>query len=286
MLTRLHTRVVGSYTFTNNFWVRPFAALILALILPGLAHAGAIIPGFNSNTIPRNDDGSTSSAVALGFDVDFYGVQASSVWVNNNGNVTFDGPLGTYTPFPMNSTAHKMIAPFFADVDTRGIGQPVTYGQGMHNGRLAFGVNWIDVGHYNQMGPLNSFQLIMVDRSDTGAGNFDFIFNYNSILWETGTASGGSGLGLGGSSARVGFTNGSDVNWEMAGSAVNGALLDNGINALIHGSLDCGGVEGCYVFTVRNGSVITPTPEPSSMLMLGAGVLSVGLRIWRRRRSS
>ena len=40
------------------------------------------------------------------------------MYVNTNGNVTFDGPFGTYTPFAFPGGT-KMVAPFFADVDTR-----------------------------------------------------------------------------------------------------------------------------------------------------------------------
>ena len=40
---------------------------------------------------------------------------------------------------------------------------------------------------------LNKFQLILVDRSaDTGtAGDFDILFKYDTIQWETGDASTG-----------------------------------------------------------------------------------------------
>ena len=96
----------------------------------------------------------------------------------------------------------------------------------------------------------------MIDRSDIGAGDFDFEFNYDQILWEAGTASGSDANGLGGNSARVGYTNGSTASLELAGSAVNGAFLDGGPagTALIHNSLNSS-VDGRYVFQVRNGIV-------------------------------
>jgi hypothetical protein len=71
------------------------------------------------------------------------------------------------------------------------------------------GVNWIGFGYFPQaVDKLNSFQLIITDRSDIGVSDFDFEFNYHQIQWETGDASGGSD-GLGGSSARAGWSNGS-----------------------------------------------------------------------------
>ena len=84
----------------------------------------------------------------------------------------------------------------------------MTSGTGSVDGHLAFGVNWINVGYFNSnTDKLNRFQLILIDRSDTGPGNFDFEFNYDKIQWETGDADGSGGLG--GISARVGYSNGS-----------------------------------------------------------------------------
>ena len=42
--------------------------------------------------------------------------------VNNNGDISFDDPVPTYTPqeFPLDN--FPLIAPFWADVDTRGTG--------------------------------------------------------------------------------------------------------------------------------------------------------------------
>lgn len=258
----------------------PLAQLTLASVMTFVlaappTHAGAIHDAtlFTDYTLPRNDDGSTGQ-VALGFTLNFYGANYSSLYVNNNGNVTFDQPMGTYTPYGITNTTAAMLAPFFADVDTRGTSSgEVQYGQDTIGGRSVFGVNWINVGYFSQhYDKLNSFQLIITDRSDIAAGDFDFEFNYDQIQWETGDASGGSG-GLGGTSAAVGWSNGINASEMLPGSLVNGALLEGGINALISGSR-LSNTPGQYIWQVRNGQVVV-VPEPASLGLVGLGLASL-----------
>lgn len=217
--------------------------------------------GFESNTLAANDDRSTD-LVEVGFTLNFFGQEFTDLYVNNNGNVTFDRPLSTFTPFGLLETNVPIIAPFFADVDTRADrSELVTYGMDTIGGRPAFGVNWIDVGYFSfGDDKLNSIQLVIVDRSDIAVGDFDFEFNYNQIEWETGGASGGTD-GLGGNSARAGYSNGVDTAFELDGSAENGGFLDdNAATGLINNSLNSD-VPGRYVFIVRNGEVqVTPIP--------------------------
>ena len=65
--------------------------------------AVAYSDGCAERAIERNDDGSYGPN-PLPFPVGFFGTTYASVFVNNNGNVTFDGPLSTYTPFPLHDT--------------------------------------------------------------------------------------------------------------------------------------------------------------------------------------
>ena len=234
-----------------------------------------ILPGFNSNTLAANDDGSTG-LTPLGFNANFFGTTYNSAYVNNNGNITFTGPLSGFTPFNLLTTATPIIAPFFGDVDTRS-GNPVTYGAGIVGGRPAFGVNWLGVRHFSAVGgganglPDNTFQLVMVDRGDVAPGAFDFEYNYQQIQWESGTASGGNALGLGGSSARAGYSNGIATALELPGSAVNGALLDTGpaATSLIQNSLNSIH-PGRFIFFARNGGIGGASPNGADGILLNA----------------
>lgn len=260
------------------------AALAMASTSP--AYAAAIRLDFNSETLASTDDGSTG-AVDIGFSFDFFGTAYSQLYVNNNGNVTFDSRLSAFTPFDLLSTSSVIIAPFFGDVDTRARGSnSVTYGQGTVDGNSAFGVNWDGVGYYARADDLlNAFQLVIIERADLGAGNFDFEFNYDQIQWEAGRASGGR-YGLGGSSARAGFSNGSTDQFELFGSAVNGAFLDTGpiATSLIANSHNSQ-VDGRYVYQIRNGVVLDPN-DTSAVPIPGAGLLmaSAALVFASRRR--
>ena len=216
----------------------------------------AIRPGFNTTDFPANDDGSV--AANLGFTVNYFGSNYSDVYVNNNGNFTFGNSLGVFSASPLNSAGLKIIAAFWADLDTRGNGSGIVkYATGTVNGRSAFGATWIDVGYYNSnTDKLNSFQIILVDRSDIAVGDFDIELNYSKVLWESDDSNGGTD-GLGGNSARVGYSDGADVNFELPGSGVNGALIDGGSNALISNSHNSE-VAGRYYFPVRNGDINNP----------------------------
>ena len=243
--------------------------VIVLLCFAQAVRAGAIrdLPGFTTTTYGPNDDGSypctgtgsavppncTPSTVPIGFSVSFYGNTFDNLYVNNNGNVTFDAPLGEFTPFGMPGASNQIVAAFFADVDTR-VGNVVTFGNDTVDGHQAFGVNWFGVGYFDdETDKLNSFQLILINRADRNPGDFDIEFNYDQIHWETGDASGGFD-GLGGDSAVAGFSAGTGLPgtyFQLPGSAIPGEFLDNNPAGLIHGSLNTN-VPGRYIIPIVN----------------------------------
>ena len=99
-----------------------------------------------------------------------------------------------------------MIAPFFADVDTRGeLSGVVHLNQVVSNQTV---VTWDHVGYFGAHDLLNTFQLIVRGPDyavPVGEGQIGFY--WNTMGWETGDASGGSG-GFGGTPAAVGFGDG------------------------------------------------------------------------------
>jgi hypothetical protein len=292
------------------------AAVTLTVAVPAVAPAqvrgdrvnlvaGGSLPTGNTNLFGGNDDAATGPH-DLGFMLNFFGITHTQLFVNNNGNVTFGDGLSTFTPFGLSGSLGTgindqpitgIIAPFFADVDTRGGLRPdaefvggsrpskvglTSFGaySAADNfggvGRNLFGVTWSDVGYYSFNRDLtNTFQLLLIDRGDTGLGNFDIEFNYERMQWETGDASHGSG-GHGGNSAGVGYSNGTGnpgTFLELAGSGVNGALIDGGPNALISSGFGSG-MNGRYIFQVRNNGGGVPgetqqNPELPSTVIPG-----------------
>jgi Nidogen-like/PEP-CTERM motif len=265
-------------------------------LMASSALAGPVAAGFNSSTLPANDDGSVAGIVNPGFSMNFFGTTYTGFYINNNGNVTFNSTLSAYTPFGVGAgySGQPIIAPFFADVDTRGALSGLTsYGTGTYNGESAFGVTWPGVGYYSgHDDKLNTFQLILTNRSDVSAGDFDIYFNYNQIKWETGDFSGGVG-GLGGTSAAVGYSNGTGALgafFQFSGSLTPGALIDGGVDALSTHTND--DVTGQYLFQVRNGEVVPPpvdnggVPEPASWALMLIGFLGAGAALRSARRKT
>lgn len=245
---------------------------------------GAMRPGFDDVEFGRNDDktypdcdevSATPQTVPIGFTVNFYGESFSSCYVNTNGNITFGESLWKYTPdalYELNNT--KIIAPFWADVDTRDSGSDMVRfsGQpGQVDGHSAFGVTYRNVGYFNRWSDkLNSFQVILIDRSDIAQGDFDVEFNYNCIIWETGDASSGY-LGYGGFPARVGVSSGHGNCLEYQGSGETLEFLDadptsgvpNYQSGLIYQTLNSG-IPGRIRIPFRNG-------QPPASFTVNAG---------------
>jgi hypothetical protein len=163
-----------------------------------------------------NDDLS-SGPFNLGFTFEFFGNNFTQFFVNNNGNITFTNSLFSFsaTGFP-NLFGEAMVAPFWADVDTRGAGSGLTrLAQGTNplTGRPFIQVDWPDVGYFsNHVDKLNDFTLYI---EDDPLGDL-ICFDYRNMEWTTGDASNGTN-GFGGTGADIGFDAGDGVNFISLG---------------------------------------------------------------------
>jgi Secretion system C-terminal sorting domain len=175
-------------------------------------------PDTTYNVLPPNDDGS-STAIALPFTFSLFGDTYTEVYVNNNGNISFDNPYTIFISSPFPSSNFVMLAPFWADVDTRG-----DDGQGLNGGQVVYRVtptalyvNWMGVGYFpSQTDKHNSYQLIITDGSDPAvpAGN-NVSFCYKDMQWTSG------GNGLNGSPATAGVNRGDGVDHAQVGRFVD-----------------------------------------------------------------
>ncbi|WP_158501494.1 kelch repeat-containing protein [Vitiosangium sp. GDMCC 1.1324] len=224
--------------------------------------------GSNAHVLQASDDGS-AGPIELGFPINFFGTFYTRLYVNTNGSVTFQAPLYKYIPFDVTAGKTPIIAPFLADVDTRAAASGrVRYGTVSFDGHLALCVNWISVGYSRERtDKLNSFQLLLVDRNDSGLGNFDIVMNYDRIEWESGAASGGTG-GLGGQSAAAGFSAGTgkpDTFFGFPGSRLPGALLDGNATTGLTRTSHNSPLLGRHIFRMRKGLLSVPKPAGRSL---------------------
>lgn len=237
--------------------------VLVAFALPSYSSPIRQMPGLEATSIGRGDDHS-SGPVPLPFALNFYGRRYETLFVNNNGNVSFGRPLSAFVPFDLRATRVPMIAAYFADVDTSGLrGGVVTYGSGRLGGRRVFGVNYSDVGPFpsGSSSSTNSFQLLLIERPDTGDGNFDIELNYARISWDLGRSGHAVAAAVGYS---IGFAWGDPRSqprsFELVGSRSSGAFLDGGPKSLSQGKLNSS-VPGRYVLPVRSGEVQAAGPE-------------------------
>ena len=207
--------------------------------------------GFGTNTLEPNDDGSTS-VIALEREFPegmwFFGSVYRSLYLNNNGNVTFSNALGVFTPQRFPVASQPMIAPFWADVDTRGLGMPMRNNVHWFAEPGRFVATWHLVGYFSSHDDLqNSFQLVLTDQRARNPGDFDVEFRYERCEWTTGDASGGSG-GFGGTPAQAGFDAGNLRDFFALPGSFTRGILDVCTTSNV-------GVPGLWRFQIRGGTV-------------------------------
>lgn len=213
----------------------------------------------------RNDDG--FMALGLGFNVTFFSNTYNSLFINNNGNVSFNEGISAFIPSGPTGAEQPIISPFFGDVDTRHSDSGVVH-YNLTADQLI--VTWDNVGWYDSHGtPTNSFQLVL--RSDgytvpVGEGLIGFF--YETMGWAA-----------------------TDTNDVAAAGFGDGA--GNGIT--IEGSLAAGlndVVQDKYLWFDANLDVVPPpngvpngVPEPGLLPLMAIGLLGAGLASRRKRNA-
>ncbi len=229
---------MSSHRLVSGRSIPAAAALLLPLLVASLASAqpctenraqrrycgttlvgglgGPAEYGERGQCLGPNDDGSSRAidiTSAFPDGLNFFGTVYRTLYLNTNGNITFNGAVGTFTPNPFPVSAQPMIAAYWADVDIRGAGcsgscypdclttcaNPTDNGvwYDLSPGRAVF--TWDNTDYYSchadrQM----SFQIILTSAPGCGSGmstsaDFSVEFRFNKCQWDTGDASSGTG---------------------------------------------------------------------------------------------
>ena len=227
--------------------------------MPSLVNGLGGTAGFGEGTLARNDDRSTPAIdirpIFGSAGLNFFGTNYTSLYVNNNGNLTFRGPLSEYIAAPIGGggLTQPIIAAYWFDVDTRGgidtrspggtsTGSNLVYFDLDATNRI-FTATWDDVGYFSRhIGSPNAFQIRLIDM---GSGNFDIEFIYEVINQSYSDTNVDPG-----EAPRAGYSAGTGTGVEIANSGdfVQVLQLDTAPGNT--------GVAGYWLFQVRSGLVL------------------------------
>ncbi|XP_053908613.1 sushi, nidogen and EGF-like domain-containing protein 1 [Cuculus canorus] len=263
--------------------------VLLLLLLVGLwgpsgtrgairRHRGSLLYPFGTGTgdavTPHEDDG-MSPEIHLWENFSFYGRAHGSLYVNNNGGVSFGVGVPEFTPEPFPLSGHRpFVAPFWADVDNRLEGN-IFYRQSREPKLLsrlekdlkvlsepsemsprptwAFVATWDGVSYFGSASKkVNTFQAVL---ATDGTASY-VMFNYGDLQWTTGIANHGNAhSGLGGLPAQAGFNSGDDVHFFNLPGSRTPEVLNISRRSNV-------GVPGRWIFRVDEFLENQETPRP------------------------
>ncbi|KAF1561266.1 Alpha-tectorin, partial [Eudyptes schlegeli] len=230
-------------------------------------------PHQHDHKTPKLDDG-TSKEISLAVPFTFYGKKHQTLYVNNNGVISFGVRVKQYTPdpFPL-ADGRPFVAPYWADVDNvlggeifyRETTDPVLLARITKNinqyfpkipftAIWAFVATWDHVAYYGSTSNKgNTFQATLTTDTKTSF----IILNYEVIQWTTGKASDGDAeTGLGGTPAHAGFNSGDETNFYNIPGSQTEAIINITQTSNVN-------VPGRWVFQVDDFKVTgVPTEVP------------------------
>lgn len=180
-------------------------------------------PGAEWTALHRNDDESVE-LTNIGIDFDWFGETKTGLYINNNGNLSFDTSVRSYNPNGFTADSTHMIAPFWADIDTRGSVDGYIWYRTMGD---KFIVTWEEVARYggDSSNPLvDTFQVVL---SDMNSSDPKICFCYETMEWYWGTATSvrQAQVGIAGGSGNIfniGLFDRDDDTWNGLESSGNG----------------------------------------------------------------
>lgn len=182
---------------------------VLTILGNGTAVTGLGGPsGYGEAALTRGDDNSQqvdlSSVFEAGLTAFGSTYDATQIFVNTNGTLSFGTALGTAPVTGSQPPLVDALAPFWGDVDTRLDGEASESGPiwiDLDTSADVVTITWDDVGVYRRNAEdTNTFQLQLYDR---GGGDFDAVFRYEQIDWTLGTAQMDAGAHAGLISSRL-----------------------------------------------------------------------------------
>lgn len=211
-------------------------------------------PGPGLEVTAADDGWATVSPLTLPFTFCFFGDSKTQVWLNNNGNISFNGGISAFSSSAFPSVGNEMIAAFWADFDF-----------GAQGGSIHATItptaaifNWVNVGYFSSQGDKrNTCQIVITDGTDPLINAGNAAIHYADMQWTTGSASQGVN-GFGGVPATAGANRGNGVDYftigrfDHAGVDYDGPLGNNdGVSFLDNKSY-------FFDFCTANGGNIPP----------------------------
>ncbi len=140
-----------------------------------------------------------SQSFALGFDFRFYGVSYSTISVNANGLIHFNGTAPPSTNWPLPYEDYALIAPLWDNLDPPMGGQLWIGAIGTAPDRV-FIIEWYEIPHYSDVGAV-SFEVKLFEADDCIEFHYaDMLFDHTQYDWgasaTVGIQDGGLGYGL------------------------------------------------------------------------------------------